>query len=158
MSEFAAAESALKSYALGSMMPYIVHQDFLTCYRQCNGNLDQVHFCFRDKTGNSLDDINISLLQLRQDDNALFGAIVSLCQGKYATAVIEKHEADAHGIAVYIDLVGKYRQPNTVRTDAATEKLNQKFSEFFPGGLQQFLLQFEEAYAMLDKVEKETAA
>ena len=105
-----------------------------------------------------LSDLDISIIQLQQDENAMFGAIVSLCQGKYATAVIEKYEQDARGIAAYIDLIGKYRLPSTVMTNKATEKLNVAFSESFPGGLQQYLLQFEVAYAMLDKVEKETAA
>ena len=140
------------------MMNYIVNSDFLACFKACNQDLQEVHRRYRAKDGRSLTDIGISTLQLMQDSSAMFGAIVSISQGKYATAVIEKYEADANGIGAYIDLIGKYRIPSTVTTDNATDKLNTPFTSNFPGGLQQYLLDFEEAYALLDKVEKETAA
>ena len=62
-----------------------------------------------------------------------------------------------NGIGAFIDLVNKYRLPHQVEEDKANAHVNRTYDRHYPGGLQQYLLNFEEAFARLDKIEHEKA-
>ena len=153
---FPAAEAQLRSYVLGSRMQYITTIKFLACYKQ-RKILKRIHEEFRDSDGLSLFELGITYQQLKHDSQAMYGAIISIGQGKYATAVTAKHEHDSDGIGAFIDLISKYRLPYSVRSAKATKIINENFSYDYHGGLPQFLLNLEEAYAKLDKVAQEKA-
>jgi len=120
---FPAAEAQLRSYALGSKMPYIITLAFLNTYKQ-HKSLKKIHEEFRNHDGLSLYEFGITYQQLQHDAEAMFGAIVSIGQGKYATAVTNKYDKNSDGIGAYIDLCDKFRLPHSVRSQQATVIIN----------------------------------
>ena len=57
--------------------------------------------------GNSLSDLGISLVQLQNDDEAMYGAITAMCRGQYAQVIILHHAPTTSGVLAYIDLTEK---------------------------------------------------
>ena len=124
MEAFPTAEAALKAYVLGSDMSYIISRQFLSCYTKYARDFNAIHMNFRDKYGRSLYQLGITIQQLEIDYQALFGAIVSLCQGKFATSVIKSYDDVNDGVGAFVDLTKKYASPDTVKTARATAIVN----------------------------------
>jgi len=153
IAKFKQAEAALQGYVYGAGMAYIIKPHFLQYLKQNRGALVAIHGSYKDPEGNTLSDLGISLVQLQNDDEAImYGATTAMCRGQYAQVIVLQHASTTSGVLAYIDLIEKYRPPKTVHTDVATDAINTHYHEHYNGGLQQYLIDFEEAYTKLDEV------
>ena len=145
--------------SIGRLETINVDQVKLFCHESRNIKAMRQSFPISDEiTGQSSNNLDIQKhFETNPDSEAMFGAIISIGQGKYATSVTSKHEKNSDGIGAYIDLITKYRLPYSVRSANATTIINENFHTSYHGGLPQYLLNLEEAYAKLDKVAAEKA-
>ena len=152
---FPAAEAQLRSYTLGSKMPFVITIVFLNCYTVCKASLKKIHETFRNHDNHTLYEMGSTFQQLKLDCEDMFGAVVSIGQGKYATAVTNKYDKNSDGFVAYIDLIEKYRLLHSVQSQQATVIIKNPLYPSYHGGLAHYLLDLEEAYVKLDKIAEE---
>ena len=105
----------------------------------------------------TLEDHGISIQQLNQDREALYGIIVTLTRYEFALEITSKHAETSDGILAYSDLVTKYGGSIEVRKMIAKQTIDTSYSVSYPGGLTTFLKKFEQAIILHDQLELEQA-
>jgi len=95
--------------------------------------------------------IKITPMELQKQNATLYGSLKQICRKGAARAIIRKHESQQDGIKTWLDLLNRYDNMGSsdVKTLYYDEMLNHPFHHKYPGGLEQYAADYEEAYCEL---------
>ena len=72
---------------------------------------------------------------------------------KYAVEIVYRHAETSDGFAAFIDLITKYNGSTRIRCFKLWNVLNKPYTSAYPGGLQTYIIDFEQAYVEQDQLE-----
>ena len=86
----------------------------------------------------------------------MYGSLKQICQSKAATTIIKCYKLNRNGMRTWHDFLKRY--DNMGSTDVKTlhyeAMLNKSYSSQYPGGLEQFALDYEKAFTELEAIGK----
>jgi hypothetical protein len=88
---------------------------------------------------------------LEKQNATLYGSLKQICRKGAARAIIRKHERKRDGMCTWLDLLKRYDNmgSNDVMTIYYDEIISRPFHRKYPGGLEQFASDYEDAYSEL---------
>ena len=86
----------------------------------------------------------------------MYGSLKQICRSKAATAIIKHYELNCDGMRTWHDFLKRYDNMGSadVKTLHYEAILNKSYSSQYPGGLEQFALDYEEAFTELEAIGK----
>ena len=122
---------------------HLVHPDFIDTY------LKQGY-----RTPLWYPDLKLTPVILEKQNCALYGSLKQICWSKAAQVIIKRHESQCDGIKTWHDFLKCYDNMGSadVKTLHYEAMLNKTYSTKYPGGLEQYALDYEEAFTELESI------
>ena len=122
---------------------HLVHPDFIATY------LAQGY-----RTPLWYPDLKITPVILEKQNCVLYGSLKQICRSKAAQAIIKRHESQRDGMKTWHDFLRRYDNMGSadVKTLHYEAMLNKNYSSKYPGGLEQYALDYEEAFTELESI------
>jgi hypothetical protein len=87
----------------------------------------------------------------QKQNGTLYGSLKQICQKGAASAILWRHEQKRDGMSTWSELLARFDNmgSNDVMTIYYDEVISRPYHRKYPGGLEQFAADYEEAYTEL---------
>ena len=122
---------------------HLVHPDFIATYLE-HGYRAPLWY----------PDLKITPVILEKQNCALYGSLKQICQSKAAQVIIKRHESQYNGMKTWHDFLKCYNNMGSadIKTLHYEAMLTKNYSSKYPGGLEQYALDYEEAFTELESI------
>jgi hypothetical protein len=95
--------------------------------------------------------IRIGHEDLEKQNGTLYGSLKQICRKGAASAILRRHEQKRDGMSTWSELLARFNNmgSNDVMTIYYDEVISRPYHRKYPGGLEQFAADYEEAYTEL---------
>jgi hypothetical protein len=119
---------------------YLVNRKFITVYIEHGYKV--LRFFPRIRLGHE---------DLEKQNGTLYGSLKQICRKGAASAILRRHEQKRDGMRTWYELLTRFDNmgSNDVMTIYYDEVISRPYHQKYPGGLEQFAADYEEAYTEL---------
>ena len=138
---FQAFKHTIEGHFLENNAPHIVELDFLQAYRDHGSDVIDAY-----------PDLNLTNQQLAHDSYALYGALTKAGRNGAARHIMLKYEKEKDGFLAWLDILHEYDHDGNrhLRQIEFDDIIQHRYHSDYPGGLEQFAMNYTTAYAELE--------